>query len=60
VIGWSQPRLYAFTAHFRNGFLLAPMTAGLAANEIVDGAEEDLLRRLRPGRLTAAERVMPA
>jgi glycine oxidase len=60
VIGWSQPRLYAFTAHFRNGFLLAPMTAGLAANEIVDGTEEDLLRRLRPGRLTAAERVMPA
>jgi glycine/D-amino acid oxidase-like deaminating enzyme len=58
VIGWLEPgTTYAFTAHFRNGFLLAPMTAVLAANEIVDGAEEDFLRRLRPGRLGAAERA---
>jgi len=57
VIGWLEPgTIYAFTAHFRNGFLLAPMTADLAANEIVEGVEEDFLRRLRPGRL-AAERV---
>jgi len=57
VIGWLEPgTIYAFTAHFRNGFLLAPMTADLAANEIVQGVEEDFLRRLRPGRL-AAERV---
>jgi glycine oxidase len=56
VIGWIRPRtVYAFTAHFRNGFLLAPMTASLAANEIVDGVEEDFLRRLRPGRLGVAE-----
>src|ERR1035437_5720791 len=58
VIGWLEPgTTYAFTAHFRNGFLLAPMTAVLAANEIADGAEEDFLRRLRPGRLGAAERA---
>ena len=57
MIGWLEPgTIYAFTAHFRNGFLLAPMTADLAANEIVQGVEEDFLRRLRPGRL-AAERV---
>jgi glycine/D-amino acid oxidase-like deaminating enzyme len=56
VIGWIRPRnVYAFTAHFRNGFLLAPMTASLAADEIVDGVEEDFLRRLRPGRLSVAE-----
>jgi glycine oxidase len=56
VIGWIRPRhVYAFTAHFRNGFLLAPMTADLAANEIVAGVEEEFLRRLRPGRLDAAE-----
>jgi glycine/D-amino acid oxidase-like deaminating enzyme len=56
VIGWIRPRnVYAFTAHFRNGFLLAPMTASLAADEIVDGVEEDFLRRLRPGRLSLAE-----
>jgi glycine oxidase len=58
VIGWLEPdRIYAFTAHFRNGFLLGPMTADLAAGEIVDGVEADFLRRLRPGRLGVAERL---
>jgi glycine oxidase len=42
--------VYAFTGHFRNGFLLAPLTGRLAADEIVGGADEDLLRTLRPGR----------
>jgi len=33
------------------------MTAVMAANEIIDRVEEDFLRRLRPGRLGAAEPV---
>ena len=51
LTGWLQGGdLYAFTAHFRNGFLLAPLAGRLAANEIVDGVEEGLLKTLRPGR----------
>ena len=41
---------YAFTGHFRNGFLLAPHQAHLAAREIIDGAAQELLVPLRPGR----------
>jgi glycine oxidase len=51
ISGWlAEGNVYAFTAHFRNGFLLAPLAAGLAAKEIVGDGEEDLLRNLRPGR----------
>jgi glycine oxidase len=60
VIGWVKPgSVYAFTAHFRNGFLLAPMTAELAAGEIMGGGDEEMLRRLRPGRLGAAAGASP-
>lgn len=48
--------VYMFTAHFRNGFLLSPLTARLAVQEIIDGREAELLRPLRPQRLrTPAE-----
>ena len=51
ITGWLHGRdLYAFTAHLRNGFLLAPLAGRLAANEIADGGQEDLLRPLRPDR----------
>lgn len=53
VIGWMAPGIYAFTAHFRNGFLLSPMTSALAANEVVDGGAQELLGRFRPDRLSA-------
>ena len=53
MIGWVHGGdVYAFTAHFRNGFLLAPLAARLAAGEIAGGAQEELLRPLRPGRFT--------
>ncbi|MEA2647299.1 MAG: glycine oxidase, partial [Chloroflexota bacterium] len=45
------PAAYVFTAHFRNGFLLAPLTARLAAAEVMGGEAADLLRPLRPQRL---------
>lgn len=51
ISGWLPGGdVYAFTAHFRNGFLLAPLAARLAGNEIATGREEALLRALRPGR----------
>jgi glycine/D-amino acid oxidase-like deaminating enzyme len=51
IVGWLPAGdVYVFTAHLRNGFLLSPLTARLAGNEIVGGPEEDLLRALRPGR----------
>ena len=39
--------IYA-TGHYRNGVLLAPLTAQLIADLIVDGQEDDAVRQLRP------------
>jgi glycine oxidase len=47
------PGAYVFTAHHRNGFLLAPFSARLAATEILDGSRQAPLARLRPERLRA-------
>ncbi|MEA2682548.1 MAG: glycine oxidase [Chloroflexota bacterium] len=48
------PSVYAFTAHFRNGFLLCPHEARLAASEILQRASPDLLAPLRPRRFEGA------
>ena len=48
------PAAYVFTAHFRNGFLLSPLTARLAADEIMGLEVSDMLRPLRPRRLLTA------
>jgi glycine oxidase len=55
LIGWVAPGIYAFTAHFRNGFLLSPMTAAMAAREVLDQAAEEALARFRPDRLGAVD-----
>jgi glycine oxidase len=47
--GASERIVYA-TGHFRNGVLLAPLTAHLIADLILDGREDPVLARLRPGR----------
>jgi glycine oxidase len=41
-------RLIYATGHYRNGVLLAPLTAQLIADLIVDGKEDDAVRQLRP------------
>ena len=41
--------IYA-TGHYRNGVLLAPLTASLVADLIVEGREDPALAALRPGR----------
>jgi glycine oxidase len=45
------PAVHVFTAHFRNGFLLAPLCARLAAAEILGEPPHPLLAPLRPARL---------
>lgn len=44
----SERIVYA-TGHFRNGILLAPLTAQLVADLVVDGQEDAVLAALRPG-----------
>ena len=43
-------RLVYATGHYRNGILLAPLTARLIADLIVDGREDAALAQLRPTR----------
>jgi glycine oxidase len=49
-LGASQrsDRLIYATGHYRNGVLLAPLTARLVADLIVDGKEDEAVRQLRP------------
>jgi glycine oxidase len=52
IIGWSDSvrgLMYA-TAHYRNGVLLAPLTAQLVADAIVDGRIDPDLSMTAPGR----------
>jgi glycine oxidase len=42
--------VYYATGHYRNGVLLAPLTASLLADLIVDGREGEGLALMRPGR----------
>jgi glycine/D-amino acid oxidase-like deaminating enzyme len=46
-----QPRLFYATGHFRNGVLLAPLTASLVADLIVDGSEGPGMEFMRPARV---------
>jgi glycine oxidase len=44
------PRVIAATGHYRNGILLAPLTAALVAGMVVDGARDDALATTSPDR----------
>ena len=50
----SSPRLVYATGHYRNGVLLAPLTARLVADLLLDGREDPLLSAVAPGRFDAA------
>ena len=56
VVGSSPaaPRLVYATGHYRNGVLLAPLTARLVADLMLDGREDPLLAAVAPGRFDAA------
>jgi glycine/D-amino acid oxidase-like deaminating enzyme len=42
--------VYYATGHFRNGILLAPLTASLVADLVLEGRERDELAVMRPAR----------
>lgn len=44
-------RIVYATGHYRNGVLLAPLTAQLIADWVADGRDDPALQALRPGRL---------
>ena len=50
----SSPRLVYATGHYRNGVLLAPLTARLVADLLLDGREDPLLAAVAPQRFDAA------
>ena len=47
--------VFAATGHYRNGILLAPMTAKILADKIVDGKDSNYLKLCNPNRLTKAQ-----
>ena len=48
------PKLLYATGHYRNGVLLAPLTARLVADLVLDAAPDPLLDTLAPGRFETA------
>ena len=56
VVGRSAaaPGLVYATGHYRNGVLLAPLTARLVADLLLDGREDPLLAAVSPARFAAA------
>lgn len=52
IIGRSshQPGLIYATGHYRNGILLAPLTARVVSDLMIDGREDPLLATVRPDR----------
>jgi glycine oxidase len=52
IIGWSRaiPNLMYATGHYRNGILLAPLTAELVANAVLEGRTDPMLELTRPQR----------
>jgi glycine oxidase len=47
----TMPHVFYATGHYRNGVLLAPLTARLVADLVLDGKQDDDLAMLRPERL---------
>ena len=52
IIGWSRavPNLMYATGHFRNGVLLAPLTAQLVADAVLSGRVDPSLAPIGPER----------
>jgi glycine/D-amino acid oxidase-like deaminating enzyme len=49
-----MPRVFYAVGHYRNGVLLAPLTAVLVADLVLDNKERAELALVRPGRLANA------
>ena len=47
----TMPHVFHATGLYRNGILLAPLTASLVADLVIDGREREELAMVRPARL---------
>lgn len=56
AIGRVAPGVFVATGHYRNGILLAPLTADVVARLVLDGDEDPVLGALDPGRDTVQSR----
>ena len=52
IVGWSKaaPNLMYATGHYRNGILLAPLTARIVAEAVIDGRSESAFDFIGPSR----------
>jgi glycine oxidase len=46
----AEPRILYATGHYRNGILLAPVTASIVAEWLIDGHADEALAALKPDR----------
>ena len=53
IIGWTSPGQYVASGHFRNGILLAPLTAEIVAGHILEGTRSTLAAAFDPSRFAA-------
>jgi glycine oxidase len=49
----TSPRVVYATGHYRNGVLLAPVTASLVADLVLSGQADPLLDAVNPGRFVS-------
>ncbi|MEO0981177.1 MAG: FAD-dependent oxidoreductase [Pseudomonadota bacterium] len=54
MIGWTAPARLVATGHYRNGVLLAPITAEIVADMALGGAPSELAAAFAPDRFAAA------
>jgi glycine/D-amino acid oxidase-like deaminating enzyme len=52
IVGWSRslPNVFYATGHFRNGVLLAPLTAQVVADALLSGRTDPALEAIGPQR----------
>jgi glycine oxidase len=53
----SQPRVVVATGHYRNGILLAPLTAQMVVRQILDGVDDPAIQMTTPERFYAEQRA---
>ena len=57
VIGWTAPGHYVASGHYRNGILLAPLTASIVASHILDDQRSELASAFDPSRFETTSEV---
>lgn len=52
-----RPHVYCATGHYRNGIVLAPLTAAAIADLVLEGRERPEIEAVRPGRAARGQHV---